>query len=58
MAFDDVKKQVAGFIEGAKRREAISGILDSVRAEAKVENKLPPAPPAPAAPASPHAHSH
>lgn len=58
MAFDDVKEQVAGFIEGAKRREAISGILDSVRAEAKVENKLPPAPPAPAAPASPHAHSH
>lgn len=55
MPFDEVKEQVASYLEGSKRREALRGIIDSVRAEAKVEDKLPPAP---AAPASPHSHPH
>lgn len=50
MPYDEVKAQVSAYLEGSKRRDAVRGVIDSVRADAKVENKLPAAP-APAAPA-------
>lgn len=57
--FDEVKDQVTAYLQTSKRREAVRSVLDNVRAEAKVENKLPAAPAAPAAPASPHqGHAH
>jgi len=53
MPYDEVKEQVGSYLEGSKRRDVVRGIIESVRAEAKVENKLPAAPaaPAPVAPA-------
>lgn len=41
MNFDEVKDQIGSYLEGGKRREAVRGVIDTVRAEAKVENKLP-----------------
>jgi len=59
MPFEEVKNQVTSYLESSKAREAVRTVLDSVRADAKVEDKLPAAPAAPSAPASPHAgHSH
>lgn len=46
MPFDEVKAQVTSYLQGGKRRDAVRGVIDSVRADAKVENKLPAAPPA------------
>jgi peptidyl-prolyl cis-trans isomerase C len=43
MPFDEVKEQVGFYLEGGKRREAVRGVIDTIRGEAKVENKLPPA---------------
>lgn len=51
MAFDEVKEQVGSYLEGGKRREAVRNVIDTIRAEAKIDNKLPAAPAAPAAPA-------
>jgi len=51
MPFDEVKKQVTAYLQGSKQREAVRSVIDSLRSEAKVENKLPAAP-APAAPAN------
>lgn len=53
MPYDEVKEQVGSYLEGSKRRDVVRGIIESVRAEAKVDNKLPAAPaaPAPVAPA-------
>jgi peptidyl-prolyl cis-trans isomerase C len=53
MPYEEVKKQVGSYLEGSKRRDVVRGIIEGVRAEAKVDNKLPAAPsaPAPAAPA-------
>jgi peptidyl-prolyl cis-trans isomerase C len=48
MPYDEVKQQVGAYLEGGKRREAVRGVIDSIRGEAKIENKLPAAPPAPA----------
>jgi len=44
MPFEEVKGQVGSYLEGGKRREAVRTVIDSLRAEAKVENKLPAAP--------------
>jgi parvulin-like peptidyl-prolyl isomerase len=44
MPLDEVKEQVTAFLEGGKRREAVRGIIEGVRSEAKVEIKLPEAP--------------
>ena len=43
MPFDEVKEQVGFYLEGGKRREAVRGVIDTIRGEAKVENKLAPA---------------
>jgi peptidyl-prolyl cis-trans isomerase C len=51
MPYDEVKEQVGSYLEGSKRRDVVRGIIESVRAEAKVDNKLPAAPAAPSAPA-------
>ncbi len=51
MPYEEVKDQVSSYLEGGKRREAVRNVIDSIRAEAKVENKLPAAPAAPAPPA-------
>jgi peptidyl-prolyl cis-trans isomerase C len=53
MPYDEVKGQVGSYLEGSKRRDVVRGIIESIRAEAKVDNKLPAAPsaPAPTAPA-------
>ena len=53
MPYDEVKEQVGSYLEGSKRRDVVRGIIESVRSEAKVDNKLPAAPstPAPTAPA-------
>lgn len=48
MPYDEVKGQVGAYLEGGKRREAVRNVIDTLRAEAKVENKLPDAPAAPA----------
>jgi peptidyl-prolyl cis-trans isomerase C len=48
MPYDEVKGQVGAYLEGGKRREAVRNVIDTLRAEAKVENKLPEAPAAPA----------
>ena len=55
MPFDEVKAQVANYLEGSKRREAVRTVIDSVRTDAKVDNKLPAAPVGPPAPAAPGA---
>lgn len=52
MPFDEVKQQVTSYLEGSKRRDAVRSVIDAVRSDAKVENKLPPAP-QPSAPAAP-----
>lgn len=41
MPFDEVKKQVTSYLEGSKRRDAVRTVIDGLRSEAKVENKLP-----------------
>jgi peptidyl-prolyl cis-trans isomerase C len=51
MPYDEVKGQVGSYLEGGKRRDAVRNIIDTLRAEAKIDNKLPAAPAAPAAPA-------
>jgi hypothetical protein len=53
MPYDEVKEQVGSYLEGSKRRDVVRGIIESVRSEAKVDNKLPagPSAPAPTAPA-------
>ena len=51
MPFEEVKGQVGSYLEGGKRREAVRNVIDGIRAEAKIDNKLPAAPAAPAAPA-------
>jgi len=43
MPFDEVKEQVGFYLEGGKRREAVRGVIDTIRGEAKVDNKLAPA---------------
>ena len=48
MPYDEVKGQVGSYLEGGKRRDAVRTVIDSIRAEAKIENKLPTAPAAPA----------
>ena len=48
MPYDEVKGQVGSYLEGGKRRDAVRTVIDSIRAEAKIENKLPAAPAAPA----------
>ena len=48
MPYEEVKEQVTSYLEGGKRRDAVRNVIDSIRAEAKVENKLPAAPAAPA----------
>ena len=50
MPFEEVKKQVTSYLEGSTRREAVRGVIDGLRSDAEVENKLPAAP-KPAAPA-------
>lgn len=51
MPYDEVKGQVGSYLEGGKRRDAVRNIIDTLRGEAKIDNKLPAAPAAPAAPA-------
>jgi len=41
MPFDEVKEQVTSYLQGSKRRDAVRGVIDGLRSEAKVENKLP-----------------
>ncbi|MEY3481500.1 MAG: hypothetical protein RIQ71_2275, partial [Verrucomicrobiota bacterium] len=41
MPFDEVKKQVSSYLEGSKRRDAVRTVIDGLRSDAKVENKLP-----------------
>ena len=53
MPYDEVKGQVGSYLEGSKRRDVVRGIIESIRAEAKVDNKLPAAPSAPAPTAPP-----
>jgi len=50
MPFEEAKQQVTSYLEGSKRREAVRSVIDGLRSDAEVENKLPPAP-KPAAPA-------
>jgi parvulin-like peptidyl-prolyl isomerase len=50
MPFEEVKQQVTSYLEGSKRREAVRSVIDGLRSDAEVENKLPAAP-KPAAPA-------
>jgi peptidyl-prolyl cis-trans isomerase C len=47
MPFDEVKAQVTSYLEGSKRRDAVSSVIDRLRANANVENKLPAADPTP-----------
>lgn len=56
MSFDEVKAQVTSYLEGMKRRDLIRGVIDGLRSDAKVENKLPPAPKAAADPHAGHGH--
>ena len=51
MPYDEVKGQVGSYLEGGKRRDAVRNIIDTLRGEAKIDNKLPAAPASPAAPA-------
>jgi peptidyl-prolyl cis-trans isomerase C len=48
MPYDEVKGQVGSYLEGGKRREAVRNVIDALRAEAKIDSKLPAAPAAPA----------
>jgi parvulin-like peptidyl-prolyl isomerase len=41
MPFDEVKQQVGAYLEGTKRRDAVRSVIDGLRSDAKVENKLP-----------------
>jgi len=50
MPFDEVKVQVTSYLEGSKRRDAVRSVIDGLRADAKVDNKLPAAPKAAAEP--------
>ena len=50
LPFEEVKTQIGSYLEGSKRPQAERAIIDRLRSEAKVENKLPPAPQAPAQP--------
>ncbi len=54
MSFDEVKEQLMAFLQNNKRQEAVRGIVEGLRSDAKIEVNLPaPAPsaeaPAPAA---------
>jgi len=53
MPFDEVKVQVTSYLEGSKRRDAVRGVIDGLRADAKVENNLPAAAKAAAEPKAP-----
>ena len=44
MPFEEAQKQVTAYLEGAKRREAVRSVIDGLRSDAEVENKLPAAP--------------
>lgn len=50
LSFDEVKDQLKNFLEGGKRQEAITKVIDKLRSEADVVLHLP-EPPAAAAPA-------
>lgn len=41
MPFEEAKKQVSAYLENAKRREAVRSVIDALRSDAEVENKLP-----------------
>lgn len=41
MPFDEVKQQVTSYLQGSKRRDAVRSVIDGLRSDAKVENKLP-----------------
>jgi peptidyl-prolyl cis-trans isomerase C len=41
MPFEEVKQQVSSYLQGSKRRDAVRSVIDGLRSEAKVENKLP-----------------
>lgn len=58
MPFEEVKQQVTSYLKGAKQRDAIRSVIDSLRAEAKVENKLPDAPKATPPAAAPAAQNN
>ena len=47
MPYEEVKGQVGSYLEGGKRREAVRNVIDTLRAEAKIDSKLPAAPAAP-----------
>jgi peptidyl-prolyl cis-trans isomerase C len=48
MPFEEVKAQVGSYLEGSKRRDAVRNIIDTLKADSKIENKLPAAPATPA----------
>ncbi len=51
MDFEEVKPRLMEFLEGQKQQEAVTAVLDKLRAEAKIENNLPAATgPAPTGP--------
>jgi peptidyl-prolyl cis-trans isomerase C len=47
MPFDEVKAQVGSYLEGSKRRDAVRNIIDTLKADSKIDNKLPAAPATP-----------
>lgn len=51
LSFDEAKTQIKRYLEEPKRREIVRGVIEKIRSEAKVENKLPAAAPAAANPA-------
>ncbi len=53
MPFEEVKTQIGSYLEGSKRPQAERAIIDRLRSEAKVENKLPAAPGPKAEPSAP-----
>jgi peptidyl-prolyl cis-trans isomerase C len=48
MPFDEVKAQVGSYLEGSKRRDAVRNIIDTLKADSKIDNKLPAASSSPA----------
>lgn len=50
MPFEEAKEHVTSYLEGSKRRDAVRTVIDGLRSEAKVENKLPAADPKASAP--------
>ncbi|MBU3665649.1 MAG: hypothetical protein FGM15_07215 [Chthoniobacterales bacterium] len=51
LSFDESKEQIKRYLEEPKRREIVRGVIESIRSEAKVENKLPAPAPSATAPA-------